>query len=423
MRFPFYYGWMMVGFTCLCYGVGIGPAYTSWGYFAPSMVKDLGFSRAEVGNVFGLFILLYSSTGLLVGLFQARCGIRNLMAFGFLLTAAGCLLMSRAQTSWHCYASYAVLAGSGVGLSTIIPCQALGQNWFLRWRALAISVIMASAGFVMMLYPLVNRHVLEASGWRTGWTVIAGLSASLAVFTLLLIRDRPEDLGLLRDGIHPGGATPAAPRGKLAPSDDAWTAAQAIRTPQFRLLLFCGIAYVLPWSAIIAHGRLHFDDLGFNLALATTLMAAMPGASIAGRLAGAGGDWVSPQVVLAVSLALEALGIGGMTFVSSSAGAYACLILIGLGFGAAYVSIPVAFTYFYGRRAFTTTTALRLLITGAINAVAPGLTGFAHDRLGSYVLPFGIILLISLAGAVAACACRHPGAAPVRAGVQNRAPA
>jgi len=416
MRLPFYYGWMMMGFACVCYGLGIGPAYTSWGYFAPRMVADLGFSRAEIGNVFGLFILLYSSTGLIVGLFQARFGIRNLMAFGFALTTAGCWLMSRAQTPWHCYAAYAVLAGSGVGLSTIIPCQALGQNWFLRWRALAIAVIMASAGFVMMLYPLVNQRVLETSDWRTGWLIIAGLSAFLIFFTLLFIRDRPEDMGLLRDGAPSGGPAAVTPRRGMALSDDAWTAAQAIRTPQFKIVLFCGVAYVLPWSAIIAHGRLHFNDLGFELAVATTLMASMPGASIAGRLAGAGGDWISPQVVLAISLALEALGIGGLILVSSAAGAQACLVLIGLGFGAAYVSIPVVFTYFYGRLAFTTTTALRLLITGIINAIAPGLTGFAHDRLGSYVLPFSIILVLALAGAAAACFCRHPGAAPCGAG-------
>ena len=33
---PNFYGWHMVGVGFLIYGLGIGPAYYSWGFFAPN---------------------------------------------------------------------------------------------------------------------------------------------------------------------------------------------------------------------------------------------------------------------------------------------------------------------------------------------------------------------------------------------------
>jgi MFS family permease len=412
MQTRFFYGWIVLFAAAVCYGFGIGPAYVSWGFFAPEMIAELGFSREQIGAVFGLFSFLYSALGIVVGLAQRRLGIRGVMALGFTVSALGFFLMSRAQSILDCYLAFALLGGGGIGLSTVIPCQALGQNWFLKRRAFAIAVIMAAGGVVIAIYPQVNRLVLEHGSWRTGWLVIAGISAALVVFTLAVVRDRPEDLGLSRDGAAPGaGTAPLAPRRGMQATDDLWTARRAIRTPQFVLLIFCGIAYVLPWGVLFSHGRLFFQDNGFDVGLIATLFSSVALVSIAGRLAGVWGDWVPPQAVLAAALTLEALGTGALLLADTPAKAYASIVLLGLGFGAAYTSIPVTFTYFFGRNAFVTTTALRILITGAVNAMAPWLAGRVFDATQSYAIPFVALVVITLVGALAATACRHPGTA------------
>ena len=48
-------------------------------------------------------------------------------------------------------------------------------------------------------------------------------------------------------------------------------------------------------------------------------------------------------------------------------------ILIGIGFGMSYISIAAAFSSFFGRKAFATTTGTRFLIGGVFNAAMPPL--------------------------------------------------
>ncbi len=135
MRPRLFYGWVIVLVAGLCYGLGMSPVYYSWGIFAPRLVADLGVDRGEVGGVFGLFSVVYQCVGVLVGLAIVRFGLRGVMAAGFCLTAAGFLFLSRAETVFDCYVGFSLLGGMGIGFSTIVPAQTLGQNWFLRRRA------------------------------------------------------------------------------------------------------------------------------------------------------------------------------------------------------------------------------------------------------------------------------------------------
>jgi hypothetical protein len=91
------------------------------------------------------------------------------------------------------------------------------------------------------------------------------------------------------------------------------------------------------------------------------------------------------------------------------------IALIAVGFGAAYVSIPVVFSHFFGRRAFSVTTGIRMTITGVFSGLGPWLAGLAFDANGSYTIPFVGLMAVGLAGAAAAASMRHPGAPPAGA--------
>ena len=212
----FLYGWFMVAVAWVCYGFGISPAYYSWGVFAPSLIEDLGYDRGRFGAIAGLFTLVYSCVGPLVGISQSRYGIRATMVTGFTCTAIGLLITSRADTPIEFYLGFSILGGAGIGFATIIPCQTLGQNWFLRRRALAIAIIFTSGGIVGKIVAKGDIYILENYDWRTGWFVVACISATLAVFAALFVRDSPEKIGQHPDGIAPdktpdSGSAPFAP--------------------------------------------------------------------------------------------------------------------------------------------------------------------------------------------------------------------
>jgi MFS family permease len=125
-------------------------------------------------------------------------------------------------------------------------------------------------------------------------------------------------------------------------------------------------------------------------------------------LTGALGDFLSPPRLLGIALALEGLGCGLFLIASTPVLAYTAVILVGLGFGAAYISQAATFALFFGRRAFATTTGVRFAIGAVFSAGAPALAGWLYDERGSYAVPFVGLMVLSLVGAVIAILIRAP---------------
>ncbi len=407
MRRPFFYGWIVLAAGAVCYGFGISPAYYGWGTFAPVIARDLGLDRGDVGGVFGLFNVLHQCVGLLVGIAVARLGLRPVMAAGSVVTALGMLYLARAQSVLDCYVGFSLLAGLGVGCSTLVPCQTLAQNWFLRRRALAIGVTLTAGAVVGAAVP---PAAVAIGDWREAWRAGAVVAAVVALVAVLFVRDTPEQVGQNRDGAPPEG--PPRDTAPLAADAREWRVAQAVRTPQFTLLLGCSVAYSVTWSALVAHLLLHLDDAGYGWPAGGLAVSAMILCSSAGRLLGAAGDWLPPQHVLAAALALEGLGAGLILAPASTGVVWVAVTLVGLGFGVAYTSVPVVLSHFFGRRPFAVTAGLRLTVTGALASLGPWLSGELFDATGAYTAPFLGLMALSLAGAAGAAALRHPGVPP-----------
>lgn len=382
-----FYGWFLVAMLWLIYGFGITPSYYSYGLLSKEMIADLGFDQTRFGLVFSIFILLYSIVGPGVGWAQRRIGIRMVMVLGALSTALGIFMMSRATELWHCVLGYSLLGGGGIGFTTIIPCQTLAQNWFSKRKALATAIIFSSGGIIGKFWPGVIGDVLDAQGWREAWMLIAGISLGVSVLAAVFVRETPESMGQHRDGIDPATVQEDASAIEAAETD-RWNAAQAMRTWQFVVLVCCGVAYATPWGVAVGFGRLHFEEVNLSTEVAGALIGTMALTSIFGRFSGAIGDVVSASKLLGLSLIIEGVGMALILYTRSEAVGQIAVILVGLGFGTAYISVPVVFSSYFGRNAFGMTTGVRIFITGIFNGLGPVATGFAHDSTGSYAVPF-----------------------------------
>jgi MFS family permease len=229
----------------------------------------------------------------------------------------------------------------------------------------------------------------------------------VALLAGICIRDTPEKMGLLRDGVPP--ETDESSTSASAVKEVSWNPIHAIRTKQFLLMTIAGIAYAVPWGVVVAHGRTHLSEQGFELSAIGVIMGSLALLSIIGRLSGILGDKINPRYVIIVGLILEGLGTIGFYFSTSYALTFASLIFIGIGFGSTYVCIPIIFSDFFGRAAFGTTAGTRVLITGIFNGLGPWLTGVVADETGSYMIPFLVLACLCAAGAFAVSICDHPG--------------
>jgi MFS family permease len=292
--------------------------------------------------------------------------------------------------------------------ATLLPAQTLASNWFLRKRAMAMGIILTAGGIVGPLWLQLDAWLLQHYSWRTGWMLISGLSIVLAGIAALLVRDRPEDLGQLQDGAASEEEVRRVAVRIGAQHGSGWTAAEAMRTPQFYLMVLCGLGYAMPWYVLNAHGRLHLQDLGMSAQVAAAILGTMALVSTVGRLGGFLADLMTPTRTLGIALVIEAIGSALLLVATAQPLAYAAVIAIGIGFGLSYIAIAAAFSSFFGRKAFATTTGTRFLIGGVFNAVTPALAGMAYERTGSYAPAFIGLIVIGLVGAAVAFTLRPP---------------
>ena len=402
-----FYGWRMLPFAWLIYGLGAAPFY-SWGFFLPEMLADLELNRGTGGLAFTVWSFFGGVVAPLIGICLTRFGPRPVFTAGFLVVSVAYYLTSRAQDRWDVLLYFGLFAGLTHTFSTVLPTQTLATNWFLRWRASAMAFLLVAAGLLGPLIVKFDAALLNAGGtWRDGWEIIAGLCALLGVLSFLALRNSPESMGQLRDGARSLGELQVSSDSE-AETSDQWTAREAIRTPQFALMVLCGLGYAVPWGVVTVHGRLHLQDNGFGVDAAAGLIGLMILLSTFGRLSGALGDKVSPPRLLSVALAMEGTGMALFLFAGTISQARIALILLGLGFGMAYISQAATFARFFGRRAFATTTGVRFAIGAVPGASVPWLSGWVFDTQGSYTIPFLAIAGVTLAGSVVAFLLRPP---------------
>jgi MFS transporter len=76
------------------------------------------------------------------------------------------------------------------------------SRWFVRMRGRALALAGMGHGLAKVGMPLCAAALIVYAGWRGTWAVFGLLTLSLVVGpSLLFMRRRPEDMGLLPDGI------------------------------------------------------------------------------------------------------------------------------------------------------------------------------------------------------------------------------
>jgi len=142
-----FYGWkLLVVFWIIVF---INLAFPLYGASVLNsvMMNDLHLDRKMLGFLFSLFSLMSGLPGPLVAVCVERFGIRITLILGSLFVAAGSFLMATAvNTGMHAAIAFGVLIGAGVSMGGVISTQAGLTKWFIRRRALVLSILSASTG-------------------------------------------------------------------------------------------------------------------------------------------------------------------------------------------------------------------------------------------------------------------------------------
>ena len=415
-RLPFFYGWAVVGGAMCSNAVRQAAAVTTLSIFIVPMTDEFGWSRTGVSGAVSVGALLGALSAPFIGPLFDRHGSRALLIASALAMSACCVALAGVRGLLWFYAAFGV---SRMIFSTPfdLGTASVAAKWFVRRRALAMSLLTTSIGIGLTILPLTAAIAIAAGGWRTGWLALAGIVAVFGVVPqwFLLVRE-PEDVGLRPDGdeaaprsreaaARAGGAGAADAAGEIA-----FTRAQALRTPTLWLVM----AYTLIVFAIQAGVSLHWAPHLVERGISPTITATIVGTfslSIASSsiVFGYAGDRVPVRTTLAASAALMALGTMVMGAVSGPSLGYAASVLFGLGVGGILTMPPVALASYFGRAHFGAIRGVTLPAQVVGQAAGPLLAGALHDLTGNYANGLVTFAALSLLAAFVALATPVPG--------------
>ena len=208
-----HYGWVVAGTTFLIMLATAG-AMGSAGVLILPLEQEFGWSRAEISSALAVRLLFFGLLGPFAAAFMNRFGIRAVASTALVMIGGGALLSFGMTELWQLMALWGVVIGVGTGMTALVLGATVATRWFDKRRGLVIGLMTASNATGQLVFLPLLASLSESIGWRGALTFVVVMLALAAALVLLLMRDRPVDVGLA-----PYGSTqivPAPPRGKLS---------------------------------------------------------------------------------------------------------------------------------------------------------------------------------------------------------------
>ena len=261
-----YYGWIIVAVALISMAFWFG-IRSSFSVFYVALLEDFAWSRGETAGVQSMALITYTILAPLVGGLIDRFGPRRIVVTGILVLASGLVLCAFVKTLIQFYLYYGVVMSAGVTCISIVSYSPILANWFEKKRGLASGIAVSGIGVgTFSLVPL-SQHFIELWGWRITFGALGGLAfVILLPLVSVFLRHRPEELGLMPDGLRgeerlnngvPGSMEPERPQMD-------WTFKKVLGVKSFWALLGLILFAMMGVFIVIVHHVKFLVDTGID---------------------------------------------------------------------------------------------------------------------------------------------------------------
>ncbi|MFH1485180.1 MAG: MFS transporter [Chloroflexota bacterium] len=406
-----FYGWRVVAVCGVLNALGGGIHFYGFTVFFLPISQDLGISRAATSLVFSLSRAEGAFEGPIAGFFVDRRGPRLVLIVGTLVMGVGYLILSQVQSYLGFLLVYMVLIAMGYGAAFQQATMAAVNNWFVRRRALAMSVVISAFGLGgAIVSPMLSAGVQQL-GWRST-AFIAGL-VIIAITTplSLLVPRSPESKGLVPDG-EPlpsnNGVAVAEDCAAVASSEPEFSAREAMRTAAFWHLTLATTLRVAAIGSLLVHFVPILVWKGLDQQSAALYLSALALLGIPVRLAlGYFGDRLHKAGVVSITMLVGAASILLVLLTSNVWYLVAFVLLLAIVEGSSPVNWAMLGDYF-GRKSFGTIRGMMGLVYPWGMIVGPVFAGGMYDRLQSYSEVLWVIAAVFVLAAISFALLKGP---------------
>ena len=416
-RTPFYYGWLILGMSSLATFGATGVSQVVMGGIQVYITNDTGWtpntiSYAATAGTWG--------SGLIapfIGRLADRHGPRLLMPAGLIVAGVCFLLLSGVNSVWQFYTAYVVSrAVSNTVLIGLVPRTA-AVNFFRRRRNIVLALLSTFRPITGAINIQLFAVIALAQTWREGFFYLGIFNLVLIVPVVLLMRRRPEDIGLAPDGapVNPETASTSSSgleRLVVQPSETSWTVREAAKTRTYWLIVATACVGTLASSSVgFSLVPYLVEGAGLSVTAAAGVLSFGTVLSIANVGWGVLSDKFTPRRCLMVTMIGSGALLAYLTMVDSLAEALVFALVWGVFSGAVGSMENMMLAQYYGRDSYGSLLGLFSPFQTAALGLGPSLASVLRTISGSY----GILYVVMVAAYLASAALLYLARAPVRA--------
>ena len=191
---------------------------SSTGALLEPLEQEFGWSRATTSGAVSLNLVVYGLTAPFAAALMERFGVRRVVALALGLVSVGAGLTLVMTSSWQLWLLWGLPVGVGTGAMALVLGAIIANRWFVRHRGIVTGLFSAASSTGQLVFLPAIAQLAHGPGWRWAAGLVAAFALLLVPVVLLLLRDRPSDVGEVPYGapasyveppVEPGGPGPA----------------------------------------------------------------------------------------------------------------------------------------------------------------------------------------------------------------------
>jgi sugar phosphate permease len=397
-----HYAWIVaaVTFTTILVVAGVR---ASPGILVVPLETEFGWPRSTISLAIGISILLHGAIGPFSASLMNRYGVSRMMLYALLLIATGVSLTPFMTQSWQLVLLWGCMVGAGAGAIANVLAVTIAARWFTAHRGLVTGLMLSGTATGQLLFLPLLAVISASYGWR-----MVSITVAVAAFVLLplvyfLMRDRPEDVGLL-----PLGDTQPAPREPVKPHGNAFSEAlgnlaEGMRSRDYRLLAISFFICGASTNGLIGtHLIPACFDHGIPEVAAASLLASM---AIFNLIGTTGSGWLSDRfdnrVLLSIYYGLRGISLIILPYSFDSFYSLSMVVVFyGLDWFATVPPTVKITTRLFGREKAAVMFGWLMCIHQIGGFSAAFMAGTMRMELGTYLQAFMLSGLMCMVGAI-----------------------
>ncbi len=175
-----FYGWYIAIACALLMFVGVGVGYYGLPIFLQPLRDAHGWSTTQVSWAPTIYFCVSGLTSAIVGPYVDRKGPTTLMVVGTLINGVSAAFIGLVDELWQLYVVYFVFAVA-FGMSSSIAVNAIMTRWFVRKRALAMSISSTGVSLGGVVLAPVASKLIDVGGLELATPVLGALVIIVAL--------------------------------------------------------------------------------------------------------------------------------------------------------------------------------------------------------------------------------------------------